>query len=191
MASGSIAGFHPQDRVGLFIDGANFYGASKALGLEIDYKALLAWASEQSRLVRAFYYTTLFDDYEFSPIRPLVDWLEYNGFTIITKAAREYVDAHGNKRVKGNVDIDIAIDMLEMSDRLDHAVLFSGDGCFCPLVEAVQRRGIKVSVISTLKTDRAMVSDDLRRQADQFIDLMDISDKIGKQASGDPAEYNI
>lgn len=179
--------FHTEDKTAVFIDGANLYAATKTLELDIDYKKLLEWVGEQTRLVRAYYYTALFDDYEYSPIRPLVDWLEYNGFTIITKQAKEQIDAQGRKRIKGNMDIDIAVDMLEMADRLDHVILFSGDGDFCHLIEAIQRKGVKATVISTLKTENSMISDDLRRQADQFIDLADLVDIISKESDSDQA----
>lgn len=171
---------HPQERVGLFIDGANLYFATKSLGFDIDYRKLLKIFQRPGRLVRAYYYTALFDDHEYSPIRPLVDWLDYNGYTMITKPAKEYTDFDGNRKIKGNMDIELAIDMLEMADHIDHAVLFSGDGDFRSLVQAVQKRGLKVTVISTLKTQPPMIADELRRQADQYIDLVDIAEQISR-----------
>jgi uncharacterized LabA/DUF88 family protein len=175
--------FHQQDRLALFIDGSNLYATAKALGFDIDYRKLLNYFRRHSRLVRAIYYTALMEEAEYSPVRPLIDWLDYNGFMVVTKPAREFTDSLGRRKVKGNMDIEIAIDMMQLADTLDHLVLFSGDGEFRSLVEAVQGKGRKVSVISTLTTRPAMVADDLRRQADQFIDLMELKAEIGRDPS--------
>jgi uncharacterized LabA/DUF88 family protein len=172
--------FYPNDRIGLFIDGANLYSAAKALNFDIDYKRLLEEFRKRGVLVRAYYYTALVEDQEYSPLRPLVDWLDYNGFTMVTKAARRYADASGVMRTKGNMDIEIAVDMLEMAPHLDHAVLFSGDGDFRRLVEAVQGKGVRVTVVSTLKSQPPMVADELRRQADSFVDLADLGTLVGR-----------
>ena len=160
--------------MGVFIDGANLYAATRALEFDIDYKLLLKWLKEKTRLVRAFYYTALLDDQEYSPIRPLVDWLDYNGYTMVTKPVKEFTDPNGRKKIKTNIDVELALDMIELSEHLDHVVLFSGDGDFHRLVKFIQRRGIRVTVISTIQTSPSMVADDLRRQADQFIDLVDL-----------------
>ncbi|HEY1798124.1 MAG TPA: NYN domain-containing protein [Stellaceae bacterium] len=171
---------HPDERIAIFIDGANLYSAARGLAFDIDYKRLLEMFRSKGRLIRAFYYTALIEDQEYSPIRPLVDWLDYNGYTMVTKPTREFTDAMGRRRIKGNMDIELAIDMLEMAQFIDHAVLFSGDGDFRRLVEAVQRRGVRVSVISTLRSSPPMASDDLRRQADQFIELQDLAPQIAR-----------
>ena len=176
--------FHPEDRLALFIDGSNLYATAKALGFDIDYRKLLSYFRKHSRLVRAIYYTALMEEAEYSPVRPLIDWLDYNGFMVITKPAREFANSLGRRKIKGNMDIEIAIDMMQLADSLDHLVLFSGDGEFRSLVEAVQGKGRKVSVVSTLTTRPAMVSDDLRRQADQFVDLVELKAEIGR----DPGE---
>ena len=175
--------FYPQERIALFIDGANLYSAARALGFDIDYKSLLGLFSEQGRLVRAFYYTALMEDQEYSPIRPLVDWLDYNGYTMVTKPTKEFTDSSGRRKIKGNMDIELAIDVLEMAEHLDHIVLFSGDGDFRRLVEAVQRRGVRVSVVSTFRSSPPMVADELRRQADRFIELQDLAPKISRNAT--------
>jgi uncharacterized LabA/DUF88 family protein len=176
--------FYPDERVALFIDGSNLYATAKSLAFDIDYRRLLGWFRKRSRLVRAIYYTALMEDAEYSPVRPLIDWLDYNGFTVVTKPAREFTDSLGRRKIKGNMDIEIAVDMMKLAENLDHIVLFSGDGDFRSLVEAVQARGRKVSVISTLNTRPPMVADDLRRQADQFIDILDLKSEIGR----DPGE---
>jgi len=170
--------FYAEEKLAVFIDGANLYAAAKNLEFDIDYKRLLNWISAQSRLVRAFYYTALLEDQEYSPIRPLIDWLDYNGYTMITKPAKEFTDATGRRKIKGNMDIELAIDMMEISAHVDHIVLFSGDGDFRRLVESVQRRGVRVTVISTTRTQPPMMADELRRQADHFIDLVDLAESI-------------
>ncbi len=172
--------FHPNERFALFIDGANLYATAKALNFDIDYKKLLAFFQKQGRLVRALYYTALVEDQDYSPIRPLIDWLDYNGYTMVTKPTKEFTDASGRRKIKGNMDIELAVDVIDMAEHLDHIVLFSGDGDFRSLVEAVQRKGKRFSVVSTLSTQPSMVADELRRQADQFIDLADLADEIGR-----------
>lgn len=172
--------FYPEEKMAVFIDGANLYAAAKGLGFEIDYQSLLDWMGDQSRLIRAFYYTALMEEQDYSPIRPLVDWLDYNGYTMVTKPAKEFTDQHGRRKIKGNMDIELAIDMMEVAPKVDHVLLFSGDGDFRRLVESVQRKGVRVTVISTIQTQPAMMADELRRQADHFIDLRDLQDLIGR-----------
>ncbi len=167
-----------QERLALFIDGSNLYAAARALGFDIDYKRLLEAFGKNGRLIRAFYYTALMEDQEYSPIRPLVDWLDYNGYTMVTKPTKEFTDASGRRKIKGNMDIELAIDVMEMAENLDHIVLFSGDGDFRRLVEAVQRKGVRVSVVSTIESQPPMIADELRRQADTFIELADMQEDI-------------
>ena len=168
------------EKIALFIDGANLYATAKALGFDIDYKRLLREFHSRGYLLRAFYYTAVIEDQEFSSIRPLVDWLDYNGFTVVTKPAREYTDATGRRRFRGDMDIEIAVDMLDIAQHADHLVLFSGDGDFRRLVEAVQQKGVRVTVVSTVKSQPPMASDDLRRQCDSFVDLQDLAPIIGR-----------
>lgn len=175
--------FYPQERIALFVDGANLHGTAKALGFDIDYRRLLALFAAKGRLLRAYYYTALMEDQEYSPLRPLVDWLGYNGFTVVTKPAKEQVDQAGRRRIKGNMDLELAIDMLEQAQHIDHAVLLSGDGDFKPLVAAVQRKGVRVTVASTTKSQPPMISDDLRRQADAYIELADLQAAIARGAT--------
>ena len=176
--------FYPEEKMAVFIDGANLYAAAKSLDFDIDYKRLLSWISAQGRLVRAFYYTALVEDQEYSPIRPLIDWLDYNGYTMVTKPAKEFTDQTGRRKVKGNMDIELAIDMMELADRMDHIVLFSGDGDFRRLLESVQRKGVRVTVVSTIRTQPPMMADELRRQADHFIDLLDLAEFIERMENG-------
>lgn len=175
--------FVQHERTALFIDGANLYAATRSLGFDIDYRRLLEFFGSRTTLVRAYYYSALLETEEYSPLKPLTDWLAYNGYTLVTKPAKEFTDAQGRRRIKGNMDIELAIDMLELSPRLDHAILFSGDSDFRRLVEAVQRRGVRVSVISSIKTTPPMIADELRRQADQFLELADIAPGFSRKAS--------
>jgi len=179
--------FYPTEKIALFIDGANLYAASKSLGFDIDYKRLLALFRTKGQLVRALYYTALAEDQEYSSIRPLIDWLDYNGYTMVTKPTKEFTDASGRRKVKGNMDIELAVDAMELADNLDHLVLFSGDGDFRSLVEAIQQKAKRVSVVSTLRTQPPMVADELRRQADEFIDLAELESEIGRDPSERPA----
>ncbi len=172
--------FYPTDKIALFIDGANLYSTARVLNTDIDYRKLLDEFKKRGVLIRAYYYTAIAEDEDYSPIRPLVDWLDYNGFTMVTKPARSYTDAQGRKRWRGDMKIEMAVDMMEMAAHADHIVLFSGDGDFCRLVEAVQARGVRVTVVSTVKSQPAQASDDLRRQCDDFVDLNDLASIIGR-----------
>jgi uncharacterized LabA/DUF88 family protein len=175
------------NKIALFIDGANLYATCKTLGFDIDYKRLLQEFEGRGTLVRAFYYSAIIPDQEFSSIRPLIDWLDYNGYSVVTKDAKEYVDAGGRRKVKGNMDIEIAVDAMELAAHVDQIVLFSGDGDFRSLVKAVQRRGVHVTVVSSISVKPPMIADELRRQADVFTDLIELRAKIGR----DPAGHSV
>ena len=175
--------FYKNERVALFIDGANLYATSRSLGFDIDYKRLLQHFRDQCQLVRALYYTAIIEDQEYSSIRPLIDWLDYNGYTMVTKPTKEYTDASGRRKIKGNMDIELAVDAMRLSESLDHIVLFSGDGDFRSLVSALQQRGKRVSVVSTLQSQPPMIADELRRQADQFIDMVSLEPIVGRDPS--------
>ena len=173
-------------RIALFIDGANLHATARTLGFDIDYKRLLVEFSNRGTMLRALYYTAIIEDMEYSSIRPLLDWLDYNGYTVVTKATKEFIDASGRRKVKGNMDIELAVDAMELAEYVDQMVLFSGDGDFRSLIEAVQRRGIRVTVVSTISSQRPMVADELRRQADAFIDLAELQSRIGRDPSERP-----
>lgn len=180
-------GLREQEKTAFFIDGANLYKAARNLGFDIDYKSLLAKAQDGCQLIRASYYTAIQEDrdQDYSPLRPLVDWLDYNGYTMVTKITREFNDSQGRKRFKGSTDVELVVDMMLMADRLDHLVLFSGNGDFRRVIEAIQAKGVRVSVVSSVKSSPPMASDELRRQADAFIDLADLENVIGRR--GGPA----
>ncbi|MEL0002697.1 MAG: NYN domain-containing protein [Rhodospirillales bacterium] len=168
-------------RRGIFIDGSNLYSAAKHLGFDVDYRRLLDFFAGGSWLVRAYYYTAIAEDQEYSPVRPLADWLDYNGFTLISKSAKEFVDPAGRRRIRGNMDVEITVDALTLADKLDHIILMSGDGDFRRLVEAIQQKGVRVTVVSTVRTNPPMIADELRRQADEFIDLLEIAPEIERR----------
>jgi uncharacterized LabA/DUF88 family protein len=168
----------------LFIDGANLYATSRSLGFEIDFKRLLQEYESRGTLLRALYYTATIEDQEYSAIRPLIDWLGYNGYTVVSKPAKEFDDGEGRRKVKRSMSIELVVDALELSNHIDHIVLFSGDGHFRSLVKAVQRRGVHVTVVST----PSMIDDELWRQADVFTDLMELKSKIGRSAPSEPRQ---
>ena len=174
-------------KIALLIDGANLHATSKTLGFDIDYKRLLKEFQSRGTLLRAIYYTAIIEDQEYSSIRPLIDWLDYNGYAVVTKATKEYVDASGRRKVRGNMDIELAVDALELAEHVDQIVLFSGDGDFRCLVEALQRRGVRVTVVSTISSQPPMIADELRRQADVFTDLVELQSKLGRDPSERPA----
>ncbi|HET9535912.1 MAG TPA: NYN domain-containing protein [Mesorhizobium sp.] len=177
---------YTSNRIALFIDGANLHATAKALGFDIDYRRLLKEFEGRGSLLRAFYYTAIIEDQEYSSVRPLTDWLSYNGYTVVTKAVKEFTDASGRRKVKGNMDIELAVDAMDLANQIDQMVLFSGDGDFRSLVEAVQRRGVHVTVISTISSQPPMIADELRRQADVFTDLAELRSRLSRVASERP-----
>jgi uncharacterized LabA/DUF88 family protein len=171
-----------KDKLALFVDGVKFHATAKALGFEIDYKKLLEEFGRRGTLFRAFYCTPLTDDLEYCTVRPLVDWLDYNGYMVVTKPVKEFIDNTGRRRIKANTDVDLAVCAMDIADHVDEIVLCSGDGGFRPLVASLQRRGVRVTVISTLVSESSIVADELRRQADMFIDLADLKSRIARAA---------
>ena len=180
--------FYPTERIALFVDGANLYATAKTLGFDIDYKRLLGFFKNQGVLVRALYYTAIAEEQEYSSIRPLIDWLDYNGYTMVTKPTKEFTDSMGRRKVKGNMDIELAVDAMRLTPSLDHVVLFTGDGDFRALVAAIQEQGKRVTVVSTLQSQPPMVADELRRQADQFIDIASLEDSICRDSPRPPVQ---
>ena len=179
--------FDQREKIVLLIDGANLYATSKSLGFDIDYKRMLDHFEGKGYVLRAYYYTALVEDQEYSSIRPLIDWLDYNGYRVVTKPTREFTDGNGRRKYKGSMDMELAIDAMELSSTVDHFVLFSGDGDFRSLVAALQRKGRKVSVVSTVATNPPMIADDLRRQADHFLELTGLKSSIGRDPSENPS----
>ncbi|CAI3924566.1 MULTISPECIES: LabA-like NYN domain-containing protein [Commensalibacter] len=183
--------FRENEKVCLFIDGANLYSASRNLGFDVDYRNLLAFFRKHCNVVRAYYYSAVLDTEEYSPLKPLTDWLAYNGFFLVTKNAREFTDQNGRRRIKGSMDIELAVDMMEIAPHIDHAVLFSGDADLRRLVESVQKQGVRVTVISSVKTNPPMIGDELRRQADQFLDLVDIAPEFTRRSGDNTVQNDI
>lgn len=172
--------FYKDESLALFIDGANLYSAARGLDFEIDFKKLLDEFRTKGRLLRANYYTVIVENEDYSPLRPLVDWLAYNGFTVHEKTAKEFTDREGRRRVKGSIDVDLAVEMVRTAAHVDHVVLFSGNGDFTRAVQIIKSMGVRVSVVSTTKSQPPMIADDLRREADAFIDLADLVERIGR-----------
>lgn len=168
--------FGTRDKVALFIDGSNFYATIKELDMNIDYGRVRAYFNKQELLFRAMYFTAVLPDSgENDELRPLVDWLGYNSWIVSTKLVKQYTDRVTNvTRTKGNMDCEITVEMMLLKDSVTHMVLFSGDGDFCHLVRTLQAHGVRVTVVSSKQTQPPMVSNDLRKVCDQFIDLADM-----------------
>ncbi len=163
--------FYRDERLALLIDGANLYSAANALGFDIDYKLLRQEFMNRGKLLRAIYYTAITENDEYSSVRPLVDWLNYNGFTMVTKAAKEFTDSQGRRKIKGTMDIELTVDATELAPHVDRIVLFSGDSNFSQMVDSIESQGVRVSVVSGIRTKPQMLADELLRQCDNFIEL--------------------
>ncbi len=151
--------------VAVFVDVANIFYAAKAAGVDIDYVTLLKSATAGRDLVRAYAYTGL--DPENENQRQFHGFLARSGYKVVSKDIRKY----GDGRVKANLDIELVVDLMRMSDKLDIAVVVSGDGDFAPAIYAVQQRGVRVEVISF----RGNTSSDLIDAADIFIDINSVA----------------
>lgn len=169
------------EKTAVFIDGSSLYYSARALGFDVDYRNLLNFFQKQCALLRAYYYAALPETEDYSPLKPLTDWLAYNGYALVTKSAREFTDYSGRRRIKGNMDVELSVDLLEQADRIDHAVIFSGDSDLRRAVEAAQRRGVRVTAVSSLRGSAPLIGDDLRRQVDCFIELGDIARHFTRQ----------
>ncbi len=170
-----------KEKTAIFIDGSSLHTAARTLGFDIDYQKLLKYFKKETNVIRAYYYTALLDGQDYSPLKPLVDWLDYNGYHMTTKTAKEYIDPQGKIRVKGSIHVELSVDAMEIAKKIDHAILFVGDSDFLSLIEALQRRAIKVTVVSTLKSQPPMIADRVRRRADDFIDLIDMKNRISRK----------
>lgn len=178
----------PSQRTALFIDGANLYAAIRTIGFSMDFDKLLQVFEDNSDLVRAYYYASMLNDSrmtEQDPMRGLISYLSHNGYTTIVKTSKTYVDDTGRPRLKGNVDVDLTVGLLQAARFIEHAILFSGDGDFKPAVEAVQNQGVRVTVISTSRTSPPMIADELWRQCDRFVDLEVLIPNITRQRISD------
>lgn len=165
------------DKVAIFIDGGSTYAAAKSLNIDIDYKCLPAAICPKAKVVRAAYYTVAVErPDEFRPMQSLLDFLSYNGFIVTAREVREY---EGGRRERGSIAVDLALDALELSAHVDHVFILTGDLDFLPLIEGIQRRGRRVTIVSTVNA----CADELRRQADTFIDLVDIKGIISRDLS--------
>jgi uncharacterized LabA/DUF88 family protein len=181
---------HLANKIAIFIDGPNLYATSKTLGFEVDFRRLLSEFGGRGKLFRSFYYTAVVEDQEYSSVRPLVDWLSYNGYTVVKKPTKEFVDPSGRRKLKANMNVELSVNAMELAAHVDEMILFSGDGDFRSLVEAVQRRGVRVTVVSSFVCQPVMVADELRRQADEFIDLKHLESKIGRSVNAARAVSN-
>lgn len=177
-------------KTAIFIDGANNFEACKSLGFSVDYDRLLGAFNKDKSLLRAFYYTAVLPGEEGTDkLRPLTDFLAYNGYAVVTKPAKIFTDRMGLSKVKGNMDMEMAVDSLLMADHVDDIILFTGDGDFTYLVRALQQKAVRVTIVSTLCegiSKPPMIADELRRAADIFIDLKHIRKAIERdpQAEG-------
>lgn len=173
--------FYKDERIGLMIDGVNLNGVARALEFEIDFSNLRTLFAKKGRLVFANYYTTILEGEDYSPVKPLIDWLDYNGFNVTSKVARHFTDAEGRRKIKGSMNVEMAVDAVSMAQHIDHLVLFTGDGEMRAAVEAAQKLGVRVSVCSSMKTTPTMASDDLRRQANSFIEFDDLRSEVSRE----------
>ncbi|AEG57971.1 NYN domain-containing protein [Sinorhizobium meliloti] len=175
--------FDSREKIALFIDGPSLFSASRSLGFEIDYRRVLEAFRRRGYLLRVYLYTAVIEDDAHKSMRSWIDWLDYNGYQVVTKVAVKFTDFAGQQKIKGNMALELAIDAMEQASNVDHLVIVTGDSVFLALVEAIQRKGRKVSIVSTMLSRPPMVADDLRRQADHFIDLATLQHEIAREPS--------
>lgn len=164
----------------MLIDGPSIYQICRSLDVEIDYQALRSIFADAGYLVQARYYTTILNDQLYSPLRPLIDWLSYNGFIVVTRTMKAGQDSEQCRRLDHGIVVALAVDAIEISSRLDHVILFTGNGDFLRLVQLLQRRTVRTTVVGTVNGPSSMSSDELRRQADTFVDLRALVPFVGR-----------
>lgn len=172
--------FYPGERFAVFIDGANFNFSKRNISMFVDDLRLLSYFrknSGNSIFLRIYHYETVpRDDGSedraglITAIRKRLDFMEYNGFTIVSKLAKDFITESGDTFMKGNMDGEMIVDMMDISANLDHIILFSGDGDFRYAVHKLQQRGKRVTVVSS----EGSIANELKRQADVFVDLEDL-----------------
>jgi len=174
--------YFDEKRTAVFVDGANLWHTAGAMRFTVDFRLFKEFFAEYFDLVRIYYYTAIQEDPGgHQQLRSLVDWLSFNEYALVTKMAKTYRSL-GTERIKGNMDVEIAVDIVRMAPKLDVIILFSGDGDFCAAVKAAQDQGARVFVVSTITTQPPMVADELRKQADGFIDLSELVQRIRRSA---------
>lgn len=161
----------------VLIDGANMSFAMNAIGRRFDWKKLRHFfvEADYGLCLGLRYYTAIHEraDGE-QPLRKIVDWLSYNGYLVVSKMTKSYENSDGSTRIKGNMDIEMATDMIRFAPRVDKIHLFTGDADFTYAVKAVQDMGVIVDVYSTMQGANSIIGDDLRRQANNYIDIGDL-----------------
>lgn len=173
--------FYQDEPTALLIDGKNFYSTACALDITVDWKLLHQEISRQCRLMQALYFTTLpkgEDEHDHIAAKPTLDWMEYNGWTVCTKPGRAFVDHDGRRKIKGNTDVELAVAAMKLTPHVGHIVLCTGKADYVPLVAYLQETGTRVTVLSSKAVSPPMIADDLRRKADDFIDLDDMRTTI-------------
>lgn len=170
--------YSDKERAALLIDGANIYAAGRSLDISIDFKSLLQLFQENMYVIHAYYFTALHEVDGRIQLKQLVDWLDYNGYIVISKMAKEITRADGSVRVKGNMDVEIVVTALKLANFIDHIILATGDGDFVPLVRELQQRGTRVSVLSTIGGNSPIAADEIRKAANHFIDLEELATTI-------------
>ena len=167
-------------KVAIFIDGSNLWQTCRNLNMKINFKQLREWAAEQNTIWLGYYTGLVSNRDEENPLIKMTDWLSYNGYIVVKKQASTVNsnDSDEERIIKGNIDVDITVDMMLMAENVDTIILFSGDGDFIPVVEAVQRKyGVYVICVSSTKPVN-IVSGELRRKVNQFIELDDLRETI-------------
>jgi uncharacterized LabA/DUF88 family protein len=163
----------PLDRVAIFIDGENIHYSAKHLNMRLDYLKLCRKLAGKRRLVRAYFYTAVSTQSEGKI--DFINFLKLNGFTVVTREVKSFNESDGSSRsIRGALDMEMAMDVMDLCPTLDTVILCTGDGDFCPLVTAVARRGKHVELCAL----REMTSTDLIAAADTYTDLGGLKDEI-------------
>ena len=171
--------FYPNERTSIFIDGRSLFHTARKLDFEVDLSKFSQYFASKFQLVRCSYYTPVSE--ERTPLHNILDWLSYNGFTVST---RVFSPDNHPPSISSLMSVDIIEQTLgngyagDEPYALQHVVIVSGDGDYCPVVKFLKSRSIRVSVMSSLETEPLSISEELRRLADNFIELDDLRSEL-------------
>src|SRR5437660_819895 len=138
-----------REKVALFVDAGNLAFMQKQLNIRIDFDMFLKFfKTRRTTVVYAGYYTAVKQDRNGNrPLQPLLDFVGDHGYSLVTKPTKSYTQDDGIEIIKGNMDVELTCDVLELTEFVDRVILVTGDGDFSELVRRVIKQGVPVTIV--------------------------------------------